>query len=142
MTTNTDADVTLGELKERIAVFAKVRDWGQFHAPKNLAMALASEVGELMEHFLWLDIAESRHLCEDASKRAQVAEELADVLIYALRFADENFGILHRDEIIAEYIASISAYYINIPVVSHYNIVGPVVGTTETRALIHCIGII
>ncbi|MGE4550319.1 MAG: nucleotide pyrophosphohydrolase [Opitutales bacterium] len=88
MTTNTDADVTLGELKERIAVFAKVRDWGQFHAPKNLAMALASEVGELMEHFLWLDIAESRHLCEDAAKRAQVAEELADVLIYALRFAD------------------------------------------------------
>ena len=88
MTTNTDADVTLGELKERIAAFAKARDWEQFHAPKNLAMALASEVGELMEHFLWLDIAESRHLCEDAAKRAQVAEELAYVLIYALRFAD------------------------------------------------------
>ena len=88
MTTNTDAAVTLGELKERIAAFAKARDWEQFHAPKNLAMALASEVGELMEHFLWLDIAESRHLCEDAAKRAQVAEELADVLIYALRFAD------------------------------------------------------
>ena len=88
MTTNTDADVTLGELKERIAAFAKARDWEQFHAPKNLAMALASEVGELMEHFLWLDIAESRHLCEDAAKRAQVAEELADILIYDLRFAD------------------------------------------------------
>ena len=88
MTTNTDADVTLGELKERIAAFAKARDWEQFHAPKNLAMALASEVGELMEHFLWLDVEESRHLCEDAAKRAQVAEELADVLIYALRFAD------------------------------------------------------
>ena len=88
MTTNTDADVTLGELKERIAAFAKARDWEQFHAPKNLAMALASEVGELVEHFLWLDIAESRHLCEDAAKRAQVAEELADILIYALRFAD------------------------------------------------------
>ena len=88
MTKNSDADVTLGELKAQIAAFSKARDWDQFHAPKNLAMALASEVGELMEHFLWLDIAESRHLCEDADKRAQVAEELADVLIYALRFAD------------------------------------------------------
>ena len=68
MTKNSDADVTLGELKAQIAAFSKARDWDQFHAPKNLAMALASEVGELMEHFLWLDIAESRHLCEDADK--------------------------------------------------------------------------
>ena len=88
MTTNSDSNVTLGELKERIAGFAKARDWEQFHAPKNLAMALASEVGELMEHFLWSDNLESRQLLDDSDKRAQVAEELADVLIYALRFAD------------------------------------------------------
>tara|TARA_B100001123_G_C14649251_1_gene765009 strand:+ start:167 stop:541 length:375 start_codon:yes stop_codon:yes gene_type:complete len=88
MTMNSDTNVTLGELKERIAAFAKARDWEQFHAPKNLAMALASEVGELMEHFLWSDNMESRQLLEDSSKREQVAEELADVLIYALRFAD------------------------------------------------------
>ncbi len=88
MTTNSDTNVTLDELKERIAAFAKARDWEQFHAPKNLAMALASEVGELMEHFLWSDSLESRQLLEDSNKREQVAEELADVLIYALRFAD------------------------------------------------------
>jgi NTP pyrophosphatase (non-canonical NTP hydrolase) len=88
MTTNSDTNVTLGELKERIASFAKARDWEQFHAPKNLAMALASEVGELMEHFLWSDNLESRQLLKDSDKRTQVAEELADVLIYALRFAD------------------------------------------------------
>ena len=83
-----DTDTTLGELKERIAAFATARDWEQFHAPKNLAMALASEVGELMEHFLWIDAERSHQLCGDSIKRAEVAAELADILIYALRFAD------------------------------------------------------
>ncbi|MFP6854578.1 MAG: nucleotide pyrophosphohydrolase, partial [Opitutales bacterium] len=64
------------------------RDWEQFHAPKNLAMALAAEVGELMEHFLWIDAEESRCLCDDRPKQEKVADEVADVLIYALRFAD------------------------------------------------------
>ncbi len=83
-----DTETTLLELKERIRAFSQVRDWEQFHAPKNLAMALAAEVGELMERFLWIGPEESRRLCEDPVKRAEVAEELADVLIYALRFAD------------------------------------------------------
>ena len=83
-----DTDTTLGELKERIAAFTTARDWEQFHAPKNLAMALATEVGELMEHFLWIDAEESRRLCNDPAKRDEVADELADVLIYALRLAD------------------------------------------------------
>ena len=85
---NTDADTTLSELKDRIRAFSKARDWEQFHAPKNLAMALAAEVGELMERFLWIEVEESRCLCDDPVKRAEVADELADVLIYALRFAD------------------------------------------------------
>ena len=85
---NTDADTTLSELKDRIRAFSKARDWEQFHAPKNLAMALAAEVGELMERFLWIEVEESRCLCADPVKRAEVADELADVLIYALRFAD------------------------------------------------------
>ena len=85
---NTDTDTTLRQLKERIRAFSQARDWEQFHAPKNLAMALAAEVGELMESFLWVDAEESRLLCDDPVKRAEVEAELADVLIYALRFAD------------------------------------------------------
>ena len=85
---NTDTDTTLRELKERIRAFSQARDWEQFHVPKNLAMALAAEVGELMERFLWIDAEESRRLCDDPVKRAEVEEELADVLIYTLRFAD------------------------------------------------------
>lgn len=83
-----DSEYSLRDLKERIRAFAQARDWEQFHAPKNLAMALAAEVGELMEHFLWIDAEESRCLGDDRSKQEEVADELADVLIYALRFAD------------------------------------------------------
>ena len=87
-TKHSDPEPTLVELKDRIRAFARARDWEQFHAPKNLAMALATEVGELMEHFLWIDAEESRRLCDDTAKRDEVADELADVLIYALRLAD------------------------------------------------------
>jgi dCTP diphosphatase len=83
-----DNETTISQLKERIRSFADARDWEQFHSPKNLGMALASEAGELMEHFLWVDLEESRRVCDDTAKRGLIADELADVLIYALRFAD------------------------------------------------------
>ena len=83
-----DNETTISQLKERIRSFADARDWEQFHSPKNLGMALASEAGELMEHFLWVDLEESRRICDDTAKRGLIADELADVLIYALRFAD------------------------------------------------------
>lgn len=79
---------TIEELVARIRAFSDAREWEQFHAPKNLAMALAAETGELMEHFLWCESEASRAICADREKLAVVAEELADVLIYALRFAD------------------------------------------------------
>ena len=81
-------DTTIDELTARIRAFARERDWEQFHAPKNLAMALAAEAGELLEPFLWCESNASRKLCDDPDKRAAIAEELADVLIYALRLAD------------------------------------------------------
>ena len=84
----TDATTTLGELRTEILDFARQRDWEQFHAPKNLSMALAAEAGELMEHFLWCDPAQSRVLAQDPAKRRKIAEELADVVIYALEFAN------------------------------------------------------
>ena len=47
-------------LRARIAAFVAERDWEQFHNPKNLAMALSAEAGELLEHFQWLTPAQAR----------------------------------------------------------------------------------
>ena len=76
---------TLGELKEAVRAFVRERDWERFHSPKNLSMALAAEAGELMEHFLWADARQSH---ETAQGSREVADELADVVIYALEFAN------------------------------------------------------
>lgn len=77
---------TLSALRDKIRIFAAERDWEQFHTPKNLVMALSVEVGELMEHFQWLTPEQSTTL--DTSKRGEVAQELADVLIYLVRLSD------------------------------------------------------
>ena len=76
----------LQELAARLRAFARERDWEQFHAPKNLAMALAVEVAELMEHFQWLTEQQSAELPPE--ELARVAEELADVFIFTVRLAD------------------------------------------------------
>lgn len=76
----------LEALRDRLREFARERDWEQFHAPKNLAMALIVEAAELVEHFQWLTESESKTLSPE--KREQVAQELADVLIYLVRLAD------------------------------------------------------
>lgn len=84
-----DATTTLAEVKARVLAFARERDWEQFHAPKNLSMALAAEAGELMEHFLWDTPDASRtKVIQDTARRAKIEEELADVVIYALEFAN------------------------------------------------------
>jgi len=74
-------------LKARLRQFAAVRDWEQFHSPKNLAMALVAEAGELAAHFQWLNEVQSAALQE--AKRQAVAQEMADVLIYLVRLADK-----------------------------------------------------
>ena len=76
----------LEALRDQVRVFARERDWDQFHSPKNLAMALAAEAGELLEIFQWLTEEQSRAL--DAKSRAAADEEIADVLIYLVRLAD------------------------------------------------------
>lgn len=83
-----DSSTTVAEIKTRVLAFARERDWEQFHAPKNLSMALAAEAGELMEHFLWATPEASRTIAQDAAKRKKIEEELADVVIYALEFAN------------------------------------------------------
>jgi len=77
----------LDELKMRLRAFAKERDWDQFHAPKNLAMALSVEVAELVEHFQWLSEDQSKSL--DEKTKAEVADEIADVQVYLIRLADK-----------------------------------------------------
>jgi NTP pyrophosphatase (non-canonical NTP hydrolase) len=84
-----DQTTTLEELRNEIRDFVLQRDWRQFHSPKNLAMALAIEAAELMEHFQWLDIEASRGISRDQAKLAAVGEELADVFCYTLAMANE-----------------------------------------------------
>ncbi|MFH1913535.1 MAG: nucleotide pyrophosphohydrolase [Pseudomonadota bacterium] len=78
---------SLDRLQERMRRFVEERDWQRHQSPKNLVMALTAEVGELVEHFQWMGEAESRELGGD--KKQAVAMEMADVLIYLTRMADE-----------------------------------------------------
>jgi dCTP diphosphatase len=79
-------ELTIEQLQQRIRDFAAVRDWDQFHSPKNLSMALIAEAAELVEHFQWLTQAQSKALPED---KHDVSLELADIFIYLLRLADK-----------------------------------------------------
>ncbi|MEO8039856.1 MAG: nucleotide pyrophosphohydrolase [Betaproteobacteria bacterium] len=73
-------------LRAALRQFAAARDWERFHLPKNIAMALIVEAAELVEHFQWLTPEQSGNL--DAAQRAEVADEIADVLLYLVRMAD------------------------------------------------------
>ena len=74
-----DNTTPVASLREAWARFVAERDWGQFHSPKNLAMALAVEAAELMEHFLWVDNDASRAVAGDPERLEQVADVIADV---------------------------------------------------------------
>ncbi len=76
----------LHALRDAMRQFAAERAWEPFHTPKNLAMALAGEVGEVIEHFQWLTAEQSMTL--PAATREEVAFELADVLLYLVRLGD------------------------------------------------------
>ncbi len=89
-----DGDTTAPEvteirhLQDRLRDFADARDWGEYHTPKNLAMALAGEAGELLAEFQWLTAEESFEVMKDAVAAEGVTDEVADVAIYLLRLAD------------------------------------------------------
>ncbi len=82
----------LKDLEQLLVNFRDERDWKQFHNPKDLAVALSIEAGELLESFLWKD-------AEDA-KIEKVKEELADVLAYALLLG-HHYG-LDLEEVVRE----------------------------------------
>jgi len=93
----TQATDTLERLRLRLAEFAAERDWDQFHNPKNLAMALAGEAGELLEHFQWLTFEQSARLPRAA--RSAVALEAADVLLFLVRLCDKlDIDLAHACE--------------------------------------------
>ena len=77
----------LERLRDQLREFTAERDWEQFHSPKNLAMALAGEAGEVLEIFQWLTEEQSRSL--DAKAHAAARDEIADILLYLIRLADQ-----------------------------------------------------
>lgn len=80
---------TVAELTQQINAFVDARRWRRFHNPKNLVLALMGEVGEVAELLQWLTQEEAAAVADDDLRRAEVADELADVAIYLLRLADE-----------------------------------------------------
>src|SRR5512138_643442 len=87
MSERASTEDSLRELRDALRRFSAERDWDQYHAPKNLAMALSVEAAELLEHFQWMSEEASRNL--SAQQLGKVREELADVLIYLVRLADQ-----------------------------------------------------
>ncbi len=83
-----DGETTVGRLKALVLAFSKERDWEQFHHPKDLGLALASEVGELLDLFRFRTDEQIRAGLDDGTSRRRVAHELADCLWALLRLAD------------------------------------------------------
>ncbi|MGD0384484.1 MAG: nucleotide pyrophosphohydrolase [Thermoguttaceae bacterium] len=84
-----DNHTTVAELRRLVNDFVDRRDWHQFHSPKNLAMSLAIETAELMEHFQWISTDQSTRVIEQPEQMALVTDELADVFCYVLAMANE-----------------------------------------------------
>ena len=82
----TDSDTTIQQLKDSVMDFIKEREWQPFHDPKNVAMALASEVGELLDLFRWVKSDQAFKLLEDQETLGSVREELADIAMFIFDF--------------------------------------------------------
>ena len=85
-----DGSTTIKELKDKVQKFCEERDWDQFHNPKDLAMGVSTEAGELLDIFRFKRDEDIKEIMSDPSKRQKVGEELADVLYFLLRFAQMN----------------------------------------------------
>ncbi len=83
-----DEATTVSQLRNVVQQFVDQRDWQSFHNPKNLAMSLAIEAGELMEHFQWLTPEEAAAVAADPDKKHAAGEELADCLAYVIAIAN------------------------------------------------------
>ncbi len=79
---------SIEELTDRVRSFAREREWEQFHTPKNLAMALAGEVGELLAELQWLTPEQSQVVMQDPDLGPRLRAEIGDVTVYLIRLAD------------------------------------------------------
>ena len=102
-----DENVSLAELKSAVAAFNLERDWGRYHNPRNLAMALSVEAAELLELYLWCDDAGPQPAVE--SRGPKVADEMADVLICLLSLADRT-GVDLADAVAAKLVRNAEKY--------------------------------
>jgi NTP pyrophosphatase (non-canonical NTP hydrolase) len=82
-----DTTTTIADLKDLVGGFIAERDWEKYHASKNLAMSIAIEAAELMEHFQWKENGEGQLLLDDPARKAEIGDELADILVYCISFA-------------------------------------------------------
>jgi len=81
-------DISMQLIMEKLKAFRDARDWKQYHSPKNLAFSISIEAAELLEIFQWVDMEKAADLLEDEAILAAAEDELADILIYCLNFAD------------------------------------------------------
>ncbi len=84
-----DEKTTVSDLKNLVQNFVAAREWEPFHRSKHLAMSIAIEAAELMEHFQWNDADEGQSLLANAEKKLEISDELADILIYCISFANQ-----------------------------------------------------
>ena len=77
----------LEKIKIKLREFSQERDWGQYHTPKNLSMALSVEVAELVEIFQWSNDGGLEEI-KDLNKRDQIEKEIADIFNYLVKLAD------------------------------------------------------
>ena len=82
-----DKNVTISDLQKIITDFIHKRDWEQFHSPKNLSMAIGSEVGELMAHFRWLNSTDKEIAAKEYKSNIEISYEVADIMMLLLEFA-------------------------------------------------------
>jgi dCTP diphosphatase len=83
-----DDTTTLRTLRDEMAAFVEERNWQGFHRPKNLAMSIAIEAAELMEHFQWRDHDQVDAALKNPLVHEEVRDELADILSYVLSLAN------------------------------------------------------
>ena len=93
--------IDVSALEMALQRFADERDWNQYHSPKNLAMALTGETGELVEIFQWLTEEQSKTVAQDPQTARAVRDELADVLLFLVRLSsvlgvDLNEAVTHK----------------------------------------------
>jgi dCTP diphosphatase len=77
---------SIAELTQRIRAFVEAREWQQFHNPKDMAVAIAAEAGELLQHFVWQQPDQVERRADE--RRDEIASEIADVGILLFEMAD------------------------------------------------------